>query len=239
MPAVIAFISQKGGVGKSTLARALAAVCAQARLKVVLADLDPRQQTLVHWQHARTKHRISPRPSVEAFSDAAEAVEQAEDCDLLILDTPGGVNDDTLAVARMAHLIVQPTGPTLDDLHPTVLLFHELVEAGIHPSRLVAALCRVLDDEEDAVVRAFLEEAGYEVLEGSIPESITYRVAHNRGRSLTETDERAFNERADRLIEALLRKVAAIFSAAEIEEQSGIPKGESPPRSGSCVLFIR
>ena len=111
MPAVIAFVSQKGGVGKSTLARALAAVCAHAGLEVVLADLDPRQQTLVHWQKARTAHHVSPRLSVEPFDDAAEAAERAETCDLLILDTPGGVNDDTLSVARMAHLIVQPTGP--------------------------------------------------------------------------------------------------------------------------------
>src|SRR5271165_5534425 len=194
MPAVIAFISQKGGVGKTTLARALAAVCSHAGLDVVLADLDPRQQTLVHWQQARTAHRVSPRLSVEAFKDAADAAERAGPCDLLILDTPGGVNDDTLAVAHMAHLVVQPTGPTLDDLHPTVLLFHELAAAGIPKSHLVVALCRVLD--------------------GSIPESITYRVAHNRGRSLTETDEQSFNERADALIEALLTKVAAITAAA-------------------------
>jgi chromosome partitioning protein len=226
MGAVIAFISQKGGVGKSTLARALAAVCAQAGLDVVLADLDPRQQTLVHWQKARTAQRISPRLSVEPFDDAAEAVERADACDLLILDAPGGVNDDTLTVARMADLIVQPTGPTLDDLHPTVLLFHELVVAGIPKSNLVAALCRVLDDEEEAVARAYLDEAGYEVLEGSIPESLTYRVAHNRGRSLTETDEQAFNDRADALIEALLTKVAAITSTAdESEEPTLMPKG--------------
>ena len=38
MPAVIAFVSQKGGVGKTTLARALAAVCSHAGLAVVLAD---------------------------------------------------------------------------------------------------------------------------------------------------------------------------------------------------------
>ena len=112
MPAVIAFVSQKGGVGKSTLARALAAVCAQAGLDVVLADLDPRQQTLVQWQKARASQRVSPRLSVEPFDDAAEAVERADACDLLILDTPGGVNDDTLPVARTAHLIVQPTGTT-------------------------------------------------------------------------------------------------------------------------------
>jgi chromosome partitioning protein len=227
MAAVIAFISQKGGVGKSTLARALAAVCAQAGLEVVLADLDPRQQTLVQWQKARTAQRVSPRLSVEPFDDAAEAVERADACDLLILDAPGGVNDDTLVVARMAHLIVQPTGPSLDDLHPTVLLFHELVAAGIPKSNLVAAFCRVLDDEEEeAAARAYLEEAGYEVLEGSIPESLTYRVAHNRGRSLAETNEQAFNERADALIEALLTKVAAITSVAdETEEPTRMPKG--------------
>jgi len=227
MPAVIAFVSQKGGVGKSTLARALAAVCAQAGLEVVLADLDPRQQTLVHWQQARRAHHISPRLSVEAFNDAAEAAERAEPCDVLILDTPGGVSNETLSVARMAHLIVQPTGPTLDDLHPAVLLFHELAAAGIPKSRLVAALCRVLDDEEEDAARAYLEEAGYEVLDGSIPESLAYRVAHNRGRSLTETDQQAFNERADALIEALLTKVAAITSSPdeESEEPFGMRKG--------------
>ena len=227
MPAVIAFISQKGGVGKTTLARALAAVCSHAGLDVVLADLDPRQQTLVHWQQARTAHRVSPRLSVEAFADAADAAERAGPCDLLILDTPGGVNDDTLAVAHMAHLVVQPTGPTLDDLHPTVLLFHELVAAGIPKSHLVVALCRVLDEDEEAAARAYLEEAGYEVLDGSIPESITYRVAHNRGRSLTETDEQSFNERADALIEALLTKVAAITAAAGdgTEEPTMMRKG--------------
>ena len=227
MAAVIAFISQKGGVGKSTLARALAAVCAQAGLEVVLADLDPRQQTLVQWQKARTAQRVSPRLSVEPFDDAAEAIERADACDLLILDTPGGVNDDTLSVARMAHLIVQPTGPSLDDLYPTVLLFHELVAVGIPKSNLVAALCRVLNgEEEEAAARAYLEEAGYEALEGSIPESLVYRLAHNRGRSLIETNEQAFNERADALIEALLTKVAAITSIAdEAEEPTPMPKG--------------
>ncbi len=224
MPAVIAFVSQKGGVGKSTLARALAAVCAHAGLEVILADLDPRQQTLMHWQQARTQNRVSPRLSVEAFDDAAEAAARAGSYDLLILDTPGGVNDDTLSVARMAHLIVQPTGPSLDDLHPAVLLFHELAALGIPKSRLVAALCRVLDEDEEIAARDYVEEAGYEVLEGSIPESITYRMAHNRGRSLTETNEQSFNERADTLIEALLTKVAAMMPATDDVEEATVKR---------------
>jgi chromosome partitioning protein len=42
---IIAFISQKGGVGKSTLARALAVEATREGLKTLLADLDPGQQT--------------------------------------------------------------------------------------------------------------------------------------------------------------------------------------------------
>jgi len=84
----------------------------------------------------------------------------------------------------------------------------------------------VLDDDEETAARAYLEGAGYEVLAGFIPESRAYRTAHHRGRSLTETEEQAFNERADALIEALLTKVAAIASAGdEAEEPTRMPKG--------------
>jgi chromosome partitioning protein len=45
MTTVIAFISQKGGVGKSTLARALATEASKEEMKVLLADCDPQQGT--------------------------------------------------------------------------------------------------------------------------------------------------------------------------------------------------
>jgi chromosome partitioning protein len=227
MPAIIAFVSQKGGVGKSTLARALAAVCAHAGSNVVLADLDPAQQTLVHWQEARAQNEVSPAVAVTAFGDAVEAIERAAECDILILDMPGGTNEATLEAARSAHFIVQPTGPGLDDLHPAVLLFHELTSAGIPKKRLVAALCRVLDSAEEEAARIYIEAAGYEVLPGSIPESVNYRIAHNRGRSLIETEEKNFNERADALIEALLIKAADIMQPAGDAATESRRKGDA------------
>jgi chromosome partitioning protein len=42
---IIAFISQKGGVGKSTLARAVAVEAQKQRIKVLLADCDSQQST--------------------------------------------------------------------------------------------------------------------------------------------------------------------------------------------------
>ena len=53
MPVVVAFISQKGGVGKSTLARAFAAVVSLAGLAVRIADLDPQQATAMQWGKVR------------------------------------------------------------------------------------------------------------------------------------------------------------------------------------------
>jgi chromosome partitioning protein len=40
---IIAFISQKGGVGKSTLSQALATEATKKKLKILLADYDPQQ----------------------------------------------------------------------------------------------------------------------------------------------------------------------------------------------------
>ncbi|MBN9352721.1 MAG: AAA family ATPase, partial [Hyphomicrobium denitrificans] len=54
MPVVVSFVGQKGGVGKSTLARAFAAIAARGKLKVKLADLDVNQQTSVRWARTRS-----------------------------------------------------------------------------------------------------------------------------------------------------------------------------------------
>jgi len=42
---IIALVSQKGGVGKSTLARALATEATKKKIKVLLADCDHQQKT--------------------------------------------------------------------------------------------------------------------------------------------------------------------------------------------------
>lgn len=209
MPAIVGFVSQKGGVGKSTLARALAAVAAHAGLNVLLADLDAKQQSLVEWYRTRAAGDGPSSLTVGAFSEVADAVTAAADADILIIDTPGGVDRNTLAIARVAHLTVLPTGPSRDDLHPTVLLLHELAAAGIARSQMVTALCRVLSAEEEAAARNYLERSDYEVLPGSVPESAVYRVAQNRGQALTEVADRTARARADALMEALLERVAA------------------------------
>ena len=212
-PVIVGFVSQKGGTGKSTLARALGAVVAAAGLKVKIADLDPQQGTVLEWERIREENSTSPVITVEAFDTAAEAIASAEDDELLIIDAPAGANRGTLEIAQAATLVVQPSGAGVDDLRPSVLLFHELVQAGIPKDRLVVALCRMLSEAEEDMARAYLTKAGYHVLPGCIPERTAYREAHNRGQAVTETKHKALNARVDELMEGLYARVASQLEA--------------------------
>ncbi len=213
MMATVAFVSQKGGVGKSTLARALGAVAAHAGLRVRIADLDPDQATVVSWHKSRQKEKIGGRIDVRAYDTTSEAVADAAGIELLLLDMPGRANIATLDAARLSHLVVLPTGPSLDDLRPCVLLLHELVAAGISKSKLTVAICRTLDEAEEAAARAYIETAGYSALPGALPERSAYRRAMNMGAAVTETDNSTINARADALVEAMLKRIAEILVA--------------------------
>jgi chromosome partitioning protein len=207
MAKVIAFVSQKGGVGKSTLARALAREVTQGNVSVKIADLDVQQGTTANWHRRRLAAGIEPVVAVEAFRTAAQALKARGDFDLLILDGPARASTATLEIARAADLIVQPTGASIDDLEPAVLLFHELVREKVPKASLVFALCRVGTEAEEAEARDYIAKAGYEALAGSLFERVAYRQAQNNGQSITETRFAGLNQRADVLIQAIVDRV--------------------------------
>ena len=207
MPQIVGFISQKGGVGKSTLARGLSREAAASGLNVKLADLDTQQGTSVDWYRRRLDAGVTPIFSVESFKTASQALRTAEQFDLLLLDGPARASSATLEIAQAANLVVQPSGASIDDLRPAVLVFHELVKAGIPKSRLAFALCRIGTDAEEVEARGYIERAGYTTLEGALPERPSYRQASNIGLSITETRYPQLNQRADKLIQSMVDKL--------------------------------
>lgn len=207
MATIIAFVSQKGGVGKSAMARALVREAASNGLKAKIADLDTQQTTSVDWQRARLQAGIKPDVAVEAFATAEQALTLADHFDLLILDGPARTSRGTLAIARLADLVVQPTGASADDLRPAVREFHALLQAGIPKAKLAFALNRIGTEAEEAEARAYISEAGYDVLDGCLLERPAYRKAMNVGRAITETSYAGLNAKADALIQALIDKV--------------------------------
>jgi chromosome partitioning protein len=190
MLVIVAFVSQKGGVGKSTLARALATSASAAGTNVVVADLDFQQETVGKWAERRDEYDSGPAIKVERHATAAEAIGTASlENQLLVLDAPPRASRGTLEIARRVDLVVQPTGPGIDDLDPAILLFHELSRSGIANDKLAMALSRVASKSEADLARRYVEKAGYTVLPGFIQERISFREAHNRGLSIAEPND--------------------------------------------------
>jgi chromosome partitioning protein len=204
MTIVVAFVSQKGGVGKSTLARAMGREAAAGGLKVKIADLDIQQGTVLDWNRQRLSAGIEPTISVESFATAAQALAVADGYDVLIIDGPARTSRGTLDIARSSSLVVQPTGASLDDLRPAIREFHALVKAGIPQPRLVFALNRIGTENEEAEARFYIQEAGYTVLRSCLVERTGYRQAQNAGYAVTETRYSALNSRADVLVQSLI-----------------------------------
>jgi chromosome partitioning protein len=226
MPVIVGFVSQKGGVGKSTIARALAAVAAFAKIRVKVVDLDQAQQTIARWEERRDDNEAGPALRVVSAKTAAEAIGAAEENDqLLIIDAPARTSRGTFEIARQADLVVQPSGAGIDDLDPAIILFHELVRAGVPRERLVMALCRIATVAEEDAARAYVEKAGYAVLPGSIPERAAYREAHNRGQAVTEMQAHALNARTDALMERLLEIIGTTVKA-RVQAAWGNRKGK-------------
>ena len=220
MTAVVALLSQKGGVGKSTLARTLAVVATEVGLDVAVADLDPQQRTLMRWVQARDEGGVVPAIHVKGYDTPKEALAASQDADLLILDMPGRLSDAITGVSRHIHFILQPTSPSIDDLHPSILVFQALQRVQYPRERMAFALCRALGDKEAEATRDYLEAQGHAVLRGAILERLAYRNALNLGRSLTETKQPPLNAAARVMMLDLLDRALTVATASHEPEHA-------------------
>jgi chromosome partitioning protein len=111
----IALVSQKGGVGKTTLAIHLATAFSAAGYNTLLLDLDP-QTSAAEWKDAREAEK-PPVMAVPA-SRVTKVLEEAKKIgtDVLILDTAPHSEGTALTAARCADLILVPCQPSIMDL---------------------------------------------------------------------------------------------------------------------------
>lgn len=208
----IGVISQKGGVGKSTLCRGIAAAYAKADWNVKIADLDINQSTSFAWQLRRLQAEISPAIAVEVFGQIKNALKAADACDLMIFDGTPMANAATVEIANAADLIVLPTGLSLDDLQPTVTLANTLADKhGIDPKKIAFALCRAgTSAKEMEEAREYLGQTPYHLLDGIMQEKTAFRRAQDIGLSVIESTYKKPREQADKLIQSIIDRLETL-----------------------------
>ena len=205
---MIGTVSQKGGVGKSTIARLVAREFATQDWSVKIADLDISQATSFRWRTRRLEQGIEPDIPVEQYGRVDQALAIAPQYDLLVIDGAPHATLATQEIAAASDIIVIPTGLAVDDLEPTVLLAHDLAKH-TDPARIAFALCRVGDSAtEIAEVRRYLSKTSYTVLNGALPDMTGYRRAFDEGRVASETRYTGLNKKAEQLAQSIVSRIA-------------------------------
>ena len=116
----LAVICQKGGVGKTTLARNLAVYAHLSRRRVVLIDIDP-QASAANWNQAREEaERLDVVKTDISQLRTALAFAQRRSAELAIIDTPPRMESTQAHAASLADYLLIPTRPAFDDLKATL-----------------------------------------------------------------------------------------------------------------------
>ncbi len=116
----IAFVTQKGGSGKSTIASSLAVAAAEAGERVFIFDLDP-QQSLAKWSKTRGESDIPVETISPGKLNAALATLAKSGVTLCVIDTAGADSSVAAAAMKAADLCVVPSRPNAFDLWSTEL----------------------------------------------------------------------------------------------------------------------
>jgi len=124
----LAFVTQKGGAGKSTLAASLAVAAVEAGERPFLIDLDP-QGSLLNWsQRRRADEPAVDRIGADQLAPALQGL-AGNGYTLAIIDTQGIDSPAVAAAMRVSDLALIPSRPSALDIEasrPTLAALNRL-----------------------------------------------------------------------------------------------------------------
>jgi len=212
--------SEKGGVGKSTIAAHAAVRLAMTNKPTVLIDSDP-QGTSWAWAEARKKHQpeLAQVDSQQMTGDIRPGIEELAQSYAHIVIDCGGADSVALRSGMMiAHRLIIPSKvarrdlETLRHVSTLVLTANEKREAsGQSPllARVVFNMTRALPNFWSRIdaARATVESMGLGVSKYPIVDRVSYDDSQYQGGTVFDSnhDPKALEE-MERVLKSLLRK---------------------------------
>jgi len=182
---VLAVVSQKGGVGKTTLSTALAVEATRDGKKTVMFDLDP-QASASFWKDTRKDESlaITAIPAARLLH-MLSAVREAG-CDLAIIDTPPFSKDIAFEAAQQADFVLVPSRPAVLD----VMAMTRTLDVVKHYNRaygVVLTFCPPAGREVDDTVKV-IEQLVASLSPVRIGQRIAYSRAQQTGQAAQEIE---------------------------------------------------
>ena len=190
----IAFLNQKGGVGKTSLSVAVAAELARRGGRVLLIDADP-QGSAIDWAFERAK-LDPPGVSVvvsgmpKAFTNA-QIDEAGKGYDHIVFDGPARASATTPAAALATDVVIVPVTPSSYDIWASEDVI-SIIEATrqLRPN-LKAAFVLNRKISKTAVARdvyAALGDYPIAVLDATVTQRVVFAESAAKGRAVFEID---------------------------------------------------
>jgi chromosome partitioning protein len=191
---VITLATSKGGAGKSTLARNLAAHWINIGMKVAVIDADP-QGSIINRHDTLgllSKLTVVSEPE-ESVSEVIE--EFRKEYNYIIVDTGGFRNRTTVRALVSTDIAIIPLKPSADDVAGALETYNLVKELNRTPERIsnpIKYKMIITMSQQNTViarhVRSELEQLGYLVLKAEMYHRVAYPESAINGLSPCVTD---------------------------------------------------
>lgn len=182
---VIAVAMQKGGVGKSTLAKSLSVASAKEGLMVLALDMDS-QQSMTRWGRRRGADQL-PAVRFTTQLDLQDELDKARaaGCDVVFIDTPPAQSTEAFLAVKKADVVLIPCTPDIESFEqlPTTVLAAKALG-----TRALAVLNKVTPNStnEISAARAVFAEAGVEMVDQVLHRLKIHKEASLEGKAAPE-----------------------------------------------------
>ena len=204
---IVGVLSQKGGVGKTTIAINTAATLALRGQRVLLVDADPQGSSLA-WSSARDRDPLFPVVGMAKPSLHRDLPAMAKDYDVVVIDGAPRVNELGRSAILASDTILIPVQPSPYDVWAAALTVQLIREAQQFRERLTAAFVinrRIVNTAIGRDVASILDQFGLPVLPGHLCQRVVYDESASQGLSVAEL---APQSEAAREVTALVSSIA-------------------------------
>lgn len=180
---VIAFLSQKGGSGKTTLSVHTAVAAEATGERVCVIDADP-QESATAWANAREAGTPIVATAQAGELDAALRAAEGEGMTLAVVDAPPHAAPAAGQIARRSELVLIPVRPSAFDLAAVPAAVEIVVAAKVRGAFVLSAC--PFRAPEIGETRAALEAYGLPIVPGEITDRRAFARAVTTGSAVTE-----------------------------------------------------